>query len=176
MIRHSVRGSEKSFLFRGAAKAGADCHLLPIAAQDGDNGQMMFWACLAPARQEQVRQKRLRGGSLPFVEAQTAPFAPVTKTVDATPDDSQESKDTETSGSDEANNAATATEKKEEGNAKRATVKLREVSDKCTIQAVPLDGNCLHPSWHLCCCCHFIMGQLEARQNPFEGEDQFECQ
>ena len=147
MIRQSVRGSEKSFLFRGAAKAGADCDLLPIAAEDGDDGQLMLWACLAPARPEQVRQKRLRGGSLPFVEAQAAPFSPVTKTIDATPDDSKESQDMDTSSAGDAKGSDTAEKKKEEGNAKRAKIALREVPAQCSVHAVPRDGNCLYHSF-----------------------------
>ena len=137
MIRQSVRGSEKSFLFRGAAKAGADCDLLPIAAEDGDDGHLMLWACLAPARPEQVRQKRLRGGSLPFVEAQVAPFTPVTKTIDVTPGDSQEPQDMDTSSAGDAKGTETAEEKKEEGNTKRAKIALREVPAQCSVQAVP---------------------------------------
>ena len=58
IIRQSVRGSDKTFLFRGAAKEGADCDLLPIAAEDRDEGgRVMLWAAIAPARQEQVKQK-----------------------------------------------------------------------------------------------------------------------
>ncbi|CAE7305654.1 Otud3, partial [Symbiodinium microadriaticum] len=146
MIRQSVRGSEKSFLFRGAAKAGADCDLLPIAAEDGDDGHLMLWACLAPARPEQVRQKRLRGGSLPFVEAQAAPFTPVTKTIDVTPGDSQEPHDMDASSAGDATDTKADEEKKEEGNTKRAKIALREVPAQCSVHAVPRDGNCLYHS------------------------------
>ncbi|OLP73144.1 hypothetical protein AK812_SmicGene47738, partial [Symbiodinium microadriaticum] len=79
LIRQSVRGADKVFMFRGASQAGPDSDLVPIASQDGDSAQVMLWTALAPPKQEQVRQKRLRGGSTPFVTAAAERFAPVTQ-------------------------------------------------------------------------------------------------
>ena len=60
LLRQNARGGEKTFLFRGAAHGGADCDLIPITAQDGeDSTPFTLWACIAPVRQEQVKQKRL---------------------------------------------------------------------------------------------------------------------
>ena len=77
LIRQNVRGADKSFMFRGAAQAGPDCDLLPIAAQDGDQAKLTLWATLAPPRKEQVHQKKLRGGSMPFVSAAADIFTPI---------------------------------------------------------------------------------------------------
>ena len=67
-LRQNARGGEKTFLFRGAAHEGADCDLIPITAQDGeDSTPFTLWACVAPARQEQLKQKRLRNGYLPLL-------------------------------------------------------------------------------------------------------------
>ena len=62
VIRQHTRGADKTFLFRGAATAGAECDLLPIATQDGDGSQLMLWASLALAKAEQVKQKRIKTG------------------------------------------------------------------------------------------------------------------
>ena len=59
LVRQTVSGSTKAFIYRGVAIAGADADLIPIAAQDGDEGCFTLWATLAPAKPEQVQQKRV---------------------------------------------------------------------------------------------------------------------
>ncbi|CAE7774466.1 unnamed protein product [Symbiodinium sp. CCMP2592] len=158
LIRQSVRGAEKTFYFRGAAKKGADCDLLPIPTQDGDSGRVMLWAALAPARQEQVKQKRLRGGSMPYVEAAENLFTPVTQTVAVTADATDQTcQAMDTSGGNAGSpDVATGQQgvgekqeegKKEEGAAKRAKVTVREIPAGCSQHAVAKDGNCLYHSF-----------------------------
>ena len=147
MIRQSVRGSEKSFLFRGAAKAGADCDLLPIAAEDGDDGQLMLWACLAPARPEQVRQKRLRGGSCPLLRRRLLLFRRSPRRSMPPLMTARSLRIWTRQVPANAKGSDTAEKKKEEGNAKRAKIALREVPAQCSVHAVPRDGNCLYHSF-----------------------------
>ncbi|CAE7896956.1 L96, partial [Symbiodinium sp. KB8] len=150
LIRQSVRGTDKVFMFRGASQAGPDSDLVPIAAQDGDSAQVMLWAALAPPKQEQVRQKRLRGGSTPFVTAATERFAPVAQSRTKEPaSDAAQPMDT----TSEQPGAASATAKDgadntdKAGDAKRVKISLRKVPAGCSRVATPTDGNCLYHSF-----------------------------
>ena len=147
MIRQNVRGSEKTFLLRGAAKEGAGCDLVPIAAEDGDcGGEIMLWACVAPARREQVKQKRLRNGPLPFVSAQADEFPAVVQTV-AVPAPVSQKPEGDVPMDDERN---TSTDRRpagaptpEETATKKQKVTLRAIPAECLLKDAPKDGNCL---------------------------------
>ena len=147
MIRQNVRGSEKTFLFRGAAKEGAGCDLVPIAAEDGDcGGEIMLWACVAPARREQVKQKRLRNGPLPFVSAQADEFPAVVQTVAVPAPVSQKPEgdvpmDDESSASTDRRPAGAPTSA--ETATKKQKVTLRAIPAERLLKDAPKDGNCL---------------------------------
>ena len=137
-------------MFRGASQAGPDSDLVPIAAQDGDSAQVMLWAALAPPKQEQVRQKRLRGGSTPYVTAAAERFAPVAQSRTKEPaSDAAEPMDTTSdqpgAASATAKDGADNTDKA--GDAKRVKISLREVPAGCSRVATPADGNCLYHSF-----------------------------
>ena len=145
LIRQSVRGADKVFMFRGAAQAGPDSDLVPIAAQDGDDARVMLWAALAPPKQEQVKQKRLRGGSTPFVTAAAERFAPVAQSRTKEPaSDATEPMDT-TSGQAGAASAPAkdgADNTDAAGDAKRVKTP-REVPTGCRQLPLPLVWSCI---------------------------------
>ena len=147
LIRQSVRGADKVFMFRGAACLGPDSDLIPIAAQDGDESKVMLWAALAPPKQEQVKQKKLRGGSTPFVSAETERFAPVaqsrTKESESQEAEPMDTTTTQEGKTGEANKEASA-KKEAAGDAKRVKISLRETPKGCSRVATPTDGNCLY--------------------------------
>ncbi|CAE7488209.1 unnamed protein product [Symbiodinium sp. CCMP2592] len=151
LIRQHVRGSDKVFMFRGAAKPGPDSDLIPIAAQDGDDARLMLWAALAPPKQEQVRQKKLRGGAMPFVAATVDPFASVPVTRGRESDDNGDAQMGDATGSAGATleaegqgNDGTEDPKAEGNDTKRAKVSRRSIPTGCTLVTVPKDGNCLY--------------------------------
>ena len=160
LIRQNVRGADKSFMFRGAAQAGPDCDLLPIAAQDGDQAKLTLWATLAPPRKEQVHQKKLRGGSMPFVSAAADIFTPIPQSrakeagardptaMDITLGEAAEGQ-TAAEGAAGAKEAPGGKTPQQEGGGdpKRAKVSLREVPPGCNRVAAPADGNCLFHSF-----------------------------
>ena len=146
MIRQSVRGTDKTFLFRGAAKEGADCDLLPIAAEDGNaGGRLMLWAAIAPARKEQVKQKRLRNGSRPFVLHEQETFATVVSTVSVPASGTQPAEGTpmELDATDKVPPGVPKSPSSEETACKKQKVAVRALPPQCTLQPVPKDGNCL---------------------------------
>ena len=154
MLRQHTRGADKAFLFRGAAKAGAECDLLPIATQDGDGSQLMLWASFAPAKTEQVKQKRIKTGSLPFVTKTPDIFAPVVQSqvvpacqgstdADETMQEEAGAAEGATSAKDKPKTTA-ASGKGGEAAPKRQKVAVREVPQGCVLQAAAKDGNCMY--------------------------------
>ena len=151
MIRQHTRGADKTFLFRGAATAGAECDLLPIATQDGDGSQLMLWASLAPAKAEQVKQKRIKTGALPFVTPTPDIFTPVVQSLPMKPCQEVASEDAAMQGDASPPAGASAVKDKlrpeaanSDAAAKRQKVKVREVPKGCVLLAAAKDGNCVY--------------------------------
>ena len=150
MIRQHTRGADKAFLFRGAANAGAECDLLPIATQDGDGSQLMLWASLAPAKAEQVKQKRIKTGSLPFVTPTPDIFTPVVHSLpvqacqEAAAVDAPMPGDASPSDETSARDTPKPVVASGDAAAKRQKVTVREVPKGCTLQAAAKDGNCMY--------------------------------
>ena len=106
---------------------------------------------LAPAKAEQVKQKRIKTGSLPFVTPTPDIFTPVVQSLPVQPCQEIAMEDATMQGDASPSADASATKDKpkpvtapSDATAKRQKVTVREVPKGCALQAAAKDGNCMY--------------------------------
>ena len=111
----------------------------------------MLWASLAPAKAEQVKQKRIKTGALPFVTPTPDIFTPVVQSLPVKPCQEAASEDAAMQGDASPSAGASAVKDKpkpetadSDAAAKRQKVTVREVPKGCVLQAAAKDGNCMY--------------------------------
>ncbi|CAE7588445.1 L96 [Symbiodinium sp. KB8] len=132
---HSSNSS--SVIFKGTCQRGNEVDLVPIVITLSDEDTVTAWAKIAPPREAKVRQRAIKGSSMPCVTRPSV-LDPITVTKEI-PNPQGEQSD-----SGAAQGETASDQKKEVSAPKRRVVLQRQAPEGTTIVAQEKDGNCLY--------------------------------
>ncbi|CAE7272427.1 Pol [Symbiodinium microadriaticum] len=138
IIRQINRGSTRSFVFRAACARGNEVDLIPIVVELSQ-GPITAWAKVAPPRDDKVKQRPIKGGSLPCIDHKSS-LDPVSVIVELPCDKGNEA----SAQDDQSTEDKPQAQAKETSAPKRQKALVRQPPPGTKLIPQEKDGNCLY--------------------------------